>query len=152
MTVHKDFARPDAATIEALRAQSPATLHEAMGRKGAMGHPIKPLFPGMRLCGPALTVSCGPTDNLMIHIAVALQYEHGVNDLPVVVAKGEGAFAELIKKTATEAGVPILENVPLARGLHEKVALDDYIDNEFFEAVAEVLLWAENVRRGRDGD
>lgn len=72
MTVHKDFARPDAATLEALRAQSPATLHEAMGKKGAMGYPIKPLFPGMRLCGPALTVSCGPTDNLMIHIAVAL--------------------------------------------------------------------------------
>lgn len=87
-----------------------------------------------------------------IHLAVALQYEHGVNDLPVVVAKGEGAFAELIKKTATEAGVPILENVPLARGLHEKVALDDYIDNEFFEAVAEVLHWAENMRRERNGD
>lgn len=83
------------------------------------------------------------------HIAIALQYEPGETDLPVVVAKGEGAFAELIKKTAQEEGIPILQNVPLARGLNEHVELDDYIGNEFFDAVAEVLHWAEHVRRER---
>ena len=82
------------------------------------------------------------------HIAVALQFEPGVTDLPVVVAKGEGFQAEEIKRAAEEAGVPILQNVPLARGLNEKVELDDYIGNEFFEAVAEVLHWAEGIRRG----
>jgi type III secretion protein U len=81
------------------------------------------------------------------HIAVALQYEHGVTDLPVVVAKGEGATAEMIKKAAEEAGVPIMQNVELARGLNERTALDDYIDGEFFDAVAEVLRWAEGMRR-----
>jgi len=86
------------------------------------------------------------------HIAVALQYEPGETELPVVVAKGEGAFAELIKKTAVEEGIPILQNVPLARGLNEQVELDDYIGNEFFDAVAEVLHWAENVRRERGDD
>src|SRR5690606_29837915 len=83
------------------------------------------------------------------HIAIALQYEPGETELPVVVAKGEGAFAELIKKTAEEEGIPILQNVPLARGLNEQVALDDYISGEFFDAVAEVLHWAENMRRQR---
>ncbi len=86
------------------------------------------------------------------HIAVALQYEQGETELPVVVAKGEGAMAELIKQAAEEAGVPILQNVPLARGLNEKVELDDYIGSEFFDAVAEVLFWAEGVRRGEMGD
>ena len=88
------------------------------------------------------------------HIAVALQYEHGVDDLPIVVAKGEDGIAELIKKTAEEAGVPIMQNVQLARGLNEKVELDNYISDEFFDAVAEVLHWAEGVRRetgGADG-
>lgn len=84
------------------------------------------------------------------HIAVALQYELGVTDLPVVVAKGEGDLAEQIKRAAEEAGVPILQNIPLARGLHEKVSLDDYVDSEFFDAVAEVLFWAAGVRRERD--
>lgn len=86
------------------------------------------------------------------HIAVALQYEQGETELPVVVAKGEGAMAEMIKQAAEEAGVPILQNVPLARGLNEKVELDDYIGSEFFDAVAEVLFWAEGVRRGDMGD
>ncbi len=85
------------------------------------------------------------------HIAVALRYELGDTDLPVVVAKGEGDLAEQIRRAAEEAGVPILQNIPLARGLHEKVALDDYVDGEFFDAVAEVLFWAEGVRRaGRE--
>jgi type III secretion protein U len=64
------------------------------------------------------------------------------------VAKGEGAEAEEIKRVAEEAGVPVLQNIPLARGLHEKVEVDDYIGNEFFDAVAEVLFWAEGIRRG----
>ena len=85
------------------------------------------------------------------HIAVALQYELGVTDLPVVVAKGEGDLAEQIKRAAEEAGVPILQNIPLARSLNEKIALDDYVDSEFFDAVAEVLYWAESVRRERTG-
>ena len=83
------------------------------------------------------------------HIAIALRYELGDTDLPVVVAKGEGDMAEQIKRAAEEAGVPILQNVPLARGLNEKVALDDYVDSEFFDAVAEVLFWAESVQRAR---
>ena len=83
------------------------------------------------------------------HIAVALQYEHGVTDLPVVVAKGEGHEAEMIRRAAEEEGIPIMQNIPLARGLHEKVELDDYIGKEFFEAVAEVLQWAEGVRDAR---
>ncbi|MCD9029095.1 type III secretion system export apparatus subunit SctU [Luteimonas sp. BDR2-5] len=82
------------------------------------------------------------------HIAVALQYEQGDDDLPVVVAKGEGHVAEEIKRVAEEAGVPILQNVPLARGLNAKVEIDDYIGSEFFEAVAQVLYWAEGVRMG----
>ncbi|MGO1070895.1 type III secretion system export apparatus subunit SctU [Lysobacter sp. CA199] len=86
------------------------------------------------------------------HIAIALQYEHGITDLPMVVAKGEGYMAEQIKRAAIEAGVPVLQNVELARGLNERAELDEYIGNEFFEAVAEVLHWAESVRRLRDGD
>src|SRR3546814_19476989 len=85
------------------------------------------------------------------HIAIALQYEHGVDDLPVVVAKGEDGIAALIRKTAEEAGVPILQNVQLARGLNEKVELDNYIGSEFFDAVAEVLHWADGMRRETGG-
>lgn len=83
------------------------------------------------------------------HIAVALIYEPGETDLPIVAAKGEDYEAELIRKEAEEAGVPIMQNVPLARGLHENIEVEDYISAEFFEAVAEVLRWAESVRSAR---
>jgi type III secretion protein U len=85
------------------------------------------------------------------HVAVALLYESGETDLPVVVAKGEDHEAAMIRKAAEEAGVPILQNVALARGLNEKVEIDDYISSDFFQAVAEVLRWAEQVRSARDG-
>lgn len=85
------------------------------------------------------------------HIAIALHYEPGETDLPVVVAKGEDHEAALIRKAAEEAGIPIMQNVALARGLHEKIELDDYVSSDFFQAVAEVLRWAESVRQARDG-
>ncbi|MBP2228154.1 4-hydroxy-4-methyl-2-oxoglutarate aldolase [Azospirillum agricola] len=105
MTVLHDFPRPDPALVEAFRTQSPATLHEALGRKGAMAHPIKPLYPGMRLCGPALTVSCGPTDNLMIHIAVALAKP---GDVLVVDFKGmteAGPWGDVLTAAAKARGI-----------------------------------------------
>lgn len=83
------------------------------------------------------------------HIAVALRYDPEETDLPIVTAKGEGYFAEMIKRTAEESGVPVLQNIPLARGLHAEVEIDQYVSPEFFEAVAEVLRWAEEVRGNR---
>lgn len=80
------------------------------------------------------------------HVAVALQYEPGETDLPVVVAKGEDYQARLIRDAAEEAGVPVLQNIDLARGLYERVPLDEYITGEFFEAVAEILRWAESLQ------
>lgn len=85
------------------------------------------------------------------HLAIALYYEPGETDLPMVVAKGEDYEAKLIREAAEEAGVPVMQNVELARGLYERAELDDYLPSEFFEAVAELLRWAEGVRQQRDG-
>lgn len=49
-----------------------ATLHEALGRSGALPSAIKPVSPQMTLCGPAFTVHCPPFSNLQIHHAVYL--------------------------------------------------------------------------------
>jgi type III secretion protein U len=84
------------------------------------------------------------------HVAVALLYEPGTTELPVVTAKGEDFDAEEIKRVAREAGVPIMENVDLARGLAEQVEVHGYVPEQFFQAVAEVLRWAESVREQRE--
>ena len=86
------------------------------------------------------------------HVAVAIRYEPGETVVPVVVAKGEDHVARMIRETAEEAGIPIMQNIPLARALNEKVEIDDYIPVEFFEAVAELLRWARTVAGGPPAD
>lgn len=83
------------------------------------------------------------------HIAVAILYEPGTTALPIVSAKGEDYEAQLIREAAEQAGVPIMRNVELARGLHENVNVDEYVSAEFFQAIAELLRWAESVRTRR---
>jgi 4-hydroxy-4-methyl-2-oxoglutarate aldolase len=60
----------DRATIQRATRYGSATLHEAMGRNGALPHSIKPINPTMKICGPAVTVSSPPIDNLMLHQAL----------------------------------------------------------------------------------
>jgi len=85
------------------------------------------------------------------HLAVAVHYDPEETDLPVVKAKGEDYDARLIREEAERNSIPIMQDVPLARGLYEDVELEDYIKPDFFEAIAQVLQWAEAVRNG-DGD
>jgi flagellar biosynthetic protein FlhB len=74
------------------------------------------------------------------HFAVALHYEQGMN-APLCLAKGADAIALRIRKVAEEAGVPIVENPPLARALHAVVELDQEIPAEHYKAVAEVISY-----------
>jgi flagellar biosynthetic protein FlhB len=69
---------------------------------------------------------------------VALKYETGMA-APVCVAKGVDQIALKIREVATARGIPIVENVALARALHAGVDLDDEISEEHYRAVAEVI-------------
>jgi flagellar biosynthetic protein FlhB len=76
-----------------------------------------------------------------VHIAVALKYDPTVAPAPYVVALGRRKVAERIKALAYEAGVPVVENVPLARALIASVKLGQMIPTELYLAVAEVLAF-----------
>lgn len=82
------------------------------------------------------------------HIAVALQYNAGMAS-PKVLAIGTDLIAEKIKKIARDAGVPCVENVPLARGLYKSVQVGDEIPVELYQAVAEVLAYVFNLKHKR---
>jgi len=75
-----------------------------------------------------------------IHLAVAIYYKKGDVPLPQVVARGEGVHAEAIRNQARDAGVPVLENVQLARALWRTTDVDQFIPNELLAPVAELLL------------
>jgi flagellar biosynthetic protein FlhB len=77
------------------------------------------------------------------HIAVALRYDPDEAPAPVVVAMGADLIAQKIKDIAREHGVPLRENVPLARALYKQTKIGDTIPAELFQAVAAILaqIW-----------
>jgi 4-hydroxy-4-methyl-2-oxoglutarate aldolase len=93
------------ATLHALRQLGAATIYEAQGAKGALDSGIKPIAPGMRLAGPALTVDTRPADNLMLHYAM-LKARPG--DVLVVDAKGfmeAGVWGDVFTEQAQRIGL-----------------------------------------------
>jgi flagellar biosynthetic protein FlhB len=73
------------------------------------------------------------------HYSVALKYDHGAMDAPMVVAKGVDDVAMRIREVAKEANVPIVEAPPLARALFASVDIDRPIPIEHYAAVAEII-------------
>ncbi|MET4580110.1 type III secretion system export apparatus subunit SctU [Ottowia thiooxydans] len=98
-------------------------LHQEMMQEGAVDSARK-----------ATVLVTNPT-----HLAVALHYEEGETPLPVVLAMGEGALAGRMRHAAREAGVPVMQNIPLARALTEQSTAGQYIPSELVEPVAELL-------------
>jgi 4-hydroxy-4-methyl-2-oxoglutarate aldolase len=97
--------RPSRGEVDAIEKFSPATLHEAQGRRGALSSRIKPVDYRMKLCGPAFTVRCAPRDNIMLQVAISYAEPGDV----IVVSAGEyeeaGSFGD------------VLANACLAKGL-----------------------------------
>ncbi len=81
------------------------------------------------------------------HYAVALKYERGVDSAPVVLAKGENAFARRIKALAAEHEVPMVENRPVARFLYKTGRVGEAIPAELFQAVAGILAFVYRTHR-----
>ena len=84
------------------------------------------------------------------HLAVALRYDTENMDAPVVVAKGAGFMAEKIKQIARHAGVPILENRSLARGLFKGTKVGQEIPAALYQAAAEILAYVYRLRNNHE--
>jgi len=103
--VVKNFPRPDKSLVQAIGKIQTATLHESMGKRGALPHYIRPVWHESKFCGVALTVKSRPGDNLMLHKAVALAQP---GDLLVVDNDGfleAGLWGEIITVAAMQKGI-----------------------------------------------
>lgn len=83
------------------------------------------------------------------HIAVAIQYDDTDAPVPVVVAMGQDKVAERIKELAADAGIPMVENVPIARALFKAAKVGSVIPIELYMAVAEILAYVYRTRTQR---
>lgn len=98
------------------------------------------------------SVAAAGTANVLLtnptHLAIALDYDPDECLVPVIAAKGEGPLAAAMRARAEEEGVPIVRNVPLARTIWSTAAVNDLVPQEHFDAIAEIILWARQARRG----
>jgi flagellar biosynthetic protein FlhB len=89
------------------------------------------------------------------HYAVALEFSFETMSAPTVLAKGRDLLAAEIREEARWAGIPIIENPPLARSLYKTVEPGQSIPFELYAAVAGILAYLyrqkveERVRRDR---
>jgi flagellar biosynthetic protein FlhB len=75
------------------------------------------------------------------HYAIALGFDFASMETPKVLAKGRNLLAEEIKNEARWAGVPIVENPPLARSLYRSVEVGQPIPADLYAAVAAILAY-----------
>ncbi len=84
------------------------------------------------------------------HFAVALRYDRGADQVPVLVAKGRGATALAIRELAAELDVPVLEYPQLARAVYYTSRENQEIRDDLYMAIATVLafVFGVNARAG----
>lgn len=82
--------------LQGYGAHAAATVHEAMGRRGALDPAIKPIAKGFRVCGPALTVQCHSGDNLMLIKAIGMARAGDVIIADMGAAVASGPFGEVL--------------------------------------------------------
>jgi 4-hydroxy-4-methyl-2-oxoglutarate aldolase len=97
--------RPDAGVVRTLGEQGVATVHEAQGRTGLMRPYMRPIYPNAKLAGVAITVSCQPGDNLMIHAAMDVVQPGDVLVVTTTSASTDGMFGDLLATSCQAHGV-----------------------------------------------
>lgn len=83
-------------------------------------------------------------------LAIALRYDREAMAAPMVIAKGAGQLAKLMREMAFRHQIPVIENKKLARGLFRQTAIDSQIPEVYYPAAAKLLMWVYAKRNAQN--
>lgn len=75
------------------------------------------------------------------HLAIALGYERELDAAPYIISMGKDNIALRMVKVAQDNNIPIVRNVKLAHKLWDQGEAYEYVPEDTYEAVAEILKW-----------